>query len=475
MVSGFSRVAITILLIFPYLVFLAKITRWDLPPWSELGPVIKFTFLQSVYSAFFSVFGGLFIALGLARKYSRNLEILILIPVFVPSLFLVISLLNLIRPFPFGLVGTVLAHVFSFSGLVGVVLFAKMRERLGGMIELAFVEGANRRSILFKLVLPLLKSDIMNLFVLVFIIAFGSFSIPLITGSVGAVAFEVLTYQKIIIEGNFAQAFGLATMQVLLVAMIVLSYSPKTSLKSQRIANLSGIGLWPGLFYGLFISFGSVCGIFFVVPHIPHEIESVLPGRILGSLLVGMGVGVFSFLCLSMIVLGSPHVAFEKFLKSYVAPSVTLVGFAFLLLGITFRLFSIVAIVFGLVMVFIPGLYRLLLDDNIRSLRNQIEVARTMGATNYQIFSYITFPQCAKSIGLLSGCAGFWAVGDFALSRLVSDRTITVAMLVDDLLGSYRLSAASVLAGLLLVIGAGIFWMFRSLGNVLSQKSDSPL
>jgi ABC-type Fe3+ transport system permease subunit len=123
----------------------------------------------------------------------------------------------------------------------------------------------------------------------------------------------------------------------------------------------------------------------------------------------------------------------------------------------------------------VPGLFRLGLADDMKSLRTQIEVAKTMGANAKQIFYNISFPQLVTGIARLSGFAAFWAVGDFALSRLISARTISVAMLVDDLLGSYRLSAASCLVLLLILLGACIYWLFRGLGNVLSQKSDTPL
>lgn len=472
--TSLVRVLVCLFLIFPYLTFIAKVKIWSLPEWRELGPVLSFTFLQAALSGIFSLLGGFMIALGLARR-KTNFIYWVLLPSFVPSLFLVISIMNVINPFPFGLWGTVLVHTFTYSGLVGVVLLSKIRERAGGMIELAHIEGASRSSVIFNLVIPILKSDLMNLFTLIFVISFGSFSVPLLTGSVGAITFEVLTYQKIIIEGNFPQAFGLVTMQLLITAVIALLYSPQTSVRSRRFANLESIFWMPGDLYGKILVLLSVFGLFLVDSNIPTEIWQVLPGRVLGSVVIGIGSGILCFAFLTSICFGLPHSYFERFLLSYVSPSVPIIGFGFLLLGFSNVLFAPLAIIFGLVMSTLPGLYRLLLADDVKSLRNQIEVARTMGAGWNQIFTYITFPQCVKSISLLSGFCAFWAVGDFALSRLVASRTINVAMLVDDLMGSYRLGAASVLVWLLLVIGGGIFLLFRGLGNVLSKKSDSPL
>lgn len=472
---GVARVLVGLFLIFPYLVFLAKIQMWDLPAWHELGPVLYFTSLQAFLSAVLSVVGGLFIALGLAKRTSPSLEMFVMLPVFLPSLFLVISLMNLIQPFPFGLTGTVLTHVFSLSGLVGIVLFNKLRERAGGMIELAFVEGATRGNILKDLILPLLKSDLRNLLVLVFVITFGSFSIPLLTGKVGAITFEVLTFQKIIIDGNFAQAFGLATLQLLFTATIVLIYSPVTSSRSRRIANLAAIGWWPGFTFGIFLALVAFAGLFLVTPQFSREILSALPGRILGSLIIGLGTGVISFFLLAMICFGMPHRYFERFLNSYVVPSVTLVGFGFLLLGVQSRVFPLLAIMSGIAMTILPGLYRLRLADDLKSLSRQVEVAKTMGASARQIFSNVLFPQCVQGIGALSGYAAFWAVGDFALSRLVADRTISVGMLVDDLLGSYRLASATGLVWLLILMGGALFFLFYSVGKKTAQRAQIPL
>ncbi|OQW51947.1 MAG: hypothetical protein A4S09_09785 [Proteobacteria bacterium SG_bin7] len=469
--TGLARVLVVLFLIFPYLIFIAKIKVWDLPAWDELGPVLSFTVLQAALSGVFSLLGGFAIALGLARARFKLIPWMLL-PSFVPSLFVVISVMNVIKPFPFGLWGTVLVHTFTLSGLVGAVLMTKLRERAGGMIELAYVEGASRFAIISRLVVPVMKSDLMNLFILVFVVSFGSFSIPLLTGAVGAITFEVLTYQKIIIEGNFAQAFGLATTQLLITGAIVISYSPQTSLRSRRFANLESIAWLPGNIYGTILVLISVFGLFLISPSIPAELWSVLPGRIFGSAMIGFGAGLVSFIFLISICFGLPHFYFERFLLSYVSPSIPIIGFGFLLLGVSNILFAPLAIIFGVVMSVLPGLYRLLLADDVKSLRNQIEVARTMGASWNQIFSFITFPQCVRSISILSGFCAFWAVGDFGLSRLVANRTISVAMLVDDLIGSYRLGAASVLVWLLLAIGGSLFLFFQRLGSRLSKRAQ---
>jgi thiamine transport system permease protein len=84
-------------------------------------------------------------------------------------------------------------------------------------------------------------------------------------------------------------------------------------------------------------------------------------------------------------------------------------------------------------------------------------------------------PQLSKELGLIGALAALWASGDFALSSLVAYQDLTVAMLVDELMSSYRLELATWLMAPMLLAGFGCGALFLGAGYVTSRKFSSGL
>ena len=72
----------------------------------------------------------------------------------------------------------------------------------------------------------------------------------------------------------------------------------------------------------------------------------------------------------------------------------------------------------------------------------------------------------------LAGIASFWAVGDFALGKLLLPQDVTLSLLIESLLSSYRLNAAMALMSLLLVLGICCYLFFWSLQFVYSKARN---
>ncbi|MBO9668082.1 MAG: iron ABC transporter permease, partial [Bdellovibrio sp.] len=160
-----------------------------MPDWGELWWAFKNSFLQAFLSATLSLFIGGWASLGIlnfasgrGRKFRLGMEILCLLPNFLPPLFVLLAILNVVDPFPMGIIGISIVHTMMNFGLVAVLLAGVIENKVGGVAELSLVEGSGRLRFLFKGMLPMLKKDLWLLGLFIFVVSFGSFSVPLIVG-----------------------------------------------------------------------------------------------------------------------------------------------------------------------------------------------------------------------------------------------------------------------------------------------------
>src|SRR5207253_2494025 len=155
-----------------------------------------------------------------------------------------------------------------------------------------------------------------------------------------------------------------------------------------------------------------------------YEIQSALIWNFIGSILIGLTVGLFCYGGLLAIAYAWPKLWFEKFLNGYVAPSTALVCFCLLLIGPNEGPTIFFKIPFAITLLSLNSLYRMGWDGSLESLRSQVTVAYTLGASSGQIFKEVLFPQISARAGLLAGIASIWACGDFAVSRILAHRDI---------------------------------------------------
>ncbi|MBX3041892.1 MAG: ABC transporter permease subunit, partial [Bdellovibrionaceae bacterium] len=122
----------------------------------------------------------------------------------------------------------------------------------------------------------------------------------------------------------------------------------------------------------------------------------------------------------------------------------------------------------------LPGLWRMGWRSLVENLQGQRQVAESLGASEFAIWRQVLLPQLAPSISTLAGVAAVWACGDFAISKLIASKDLTLGMMTETLISSgYRLGLATVLSVVLLVASVLCFLVMKGLGYVLSQKSVS--
>lgn len=477
------RLSFVLFLLFPFLFLFTQFRVTEMPDWGELFWAFKNSFIQAFFSAFFSLLVGFWVSLGLLslnegpRKQGRFvLEILCLLPNFLPPIFILLSTLNIIEPFPMGVAGIVIVHTLMNFGLVAVLLAGIIENKMGGMVELAYVEGASRRYFLWKGLFPTLRKDFWLLGLFIFVVCFGSFAVPLIVGGGKGTTVEVLIYEKIRLSSDWGDAVLLAFLQSTFIFALSFIASRGKGSHSTRVANLSLIKSRSGVVVVAGLSFlylfgyvqGFVSGLSMISTF--YEVQSALFWNFLGSMALGLSVGLLCYLGLLAIAYCWPKAWFEKFLNGYVAPSTSLACFSLLILTPNESFYPFIKIPVALTLLSLNSLFRMGWDSELHALQSQMTVAYAMGASHKQIFKEILFPQISTRAGLLAGIASVWACGDFAVSRILAHRDLSIAMMTETLMSGYRLNQAIVLSSLIILSGLLCFTACVGGSRVLRRK-----
>jgi thiamine transport system permease protein len=220
----------------------------------------------------------------------------------------------------------------------------------------------------------------------------------------------------------------------------------------------------------------SLCDSFFSGLHHALELDVLwqeMPSLLYGSSAVALGSGFLVMALLLAIAYLNPTGALRRFLIGYAAPSAALTGFALLIVWRESGDATFAKIALGLALTTVPAFYRLRWDSVLQTLAGQRLVAVTMGASRQLVFRRVIFPQVIRPAAAIAGLTAMWAWGDFALSSVIAERTVTVGMQVQALIDSYRLDVATVLVWILILGGAVTYAFFIGVGRVLGSQSLS--
>ena len=77
----------------------------------------------------------------------------------------------------------------------------------------------------------------------------------------------------------------------------------------------------------------------------------------------------------------------------------------------------------------------------------------------------IVWPQVAPQLLRASGLAALWASSDFAVSGIVAGDLNTLPLLMENLMGNYRIDSAQLLMFPLLVTGLILYGIFAGAGR----------
>ncbi|MES2965196.1 MAG: hypothetical protein V4760_15020 [Bdellovibrionota bacterium] len=459
-----------------------------LPDSSELLPVLWFTFGQAFVSAGLAVVLGFLGALGLqwvgvrlGPRSSRTAEVMSLLPNVAPVLVFILAMFRF-APSLKGFAGVVVAHALLNVGLVSVALTRAIQDKLSGMADLAWIEGAGRIRFLRRVAIPLLRGEILALFLFVFAICFASFAVPMMIGGTRGTTIETLIWQKIRLGGDWSSAIGLSILQFafLMALAFLLGREPATPIagarSGQRILSWAGgvpFLLAPTVFILLTLLENPFAGLSQLGAGSAHSFSELVADKLVASFFVSFLSGSLIVGLLMTIAYLDPRGVTRRLLLGAVAPSAVITGFAILFLWRETGTATLIKISIGLALVATPAFYRLRWDGVLSSLRGQRSIAETLGASRSLIFRKIVWPQTIGAACFVAGLASLWAWGDFALSRVVAEGDVTLALIVQSLMESYRLELALTLVWILILGSAVTFFIFEGAGRVLGSKSQT--
>jgi len=481
-----KAIALAVFLVFPFVALLFNAAEPSFPWSPEVGRIFLLTTLQAGASAAASVIAGvlggcglLWLAPRLPGALRRLAEGVAILPNAAPVLLLLLAVMRLF-PVARGFPGIIFVHVLLNAGLIAVAFAHLVASKISAMAELAFVEGASGWRFFRRVSLPVLGADLAQLFLFVFAVCFASFAVPLTLGGSQASSVEVLIYQKIRISADWSQAVGLAVLQMLVVLSLswwlrrgesaplafrpvrtpLLEWAPGLALVFGPAAILV-LGMLEGLAPGLR-----------QLDALP-ELQQEFPRLLAGSVVVGVMSGLIVVSGLLAFAFARPSGRLQRFFSGYAAPSSVLVGFAILLTWRAPGVATYFKIPLGIAWVAIPSFYRFQWSAVLASLEGQITVASTLGAGDGLIFRRLVFPQVIAPAARLGGIAALWAWGDFALSSVVAERPVTLAMAAQALMNSYRLDGATVVVWAVLLGGLVTYGFFAGAAYVLGAESKT--
>lgn len=479
----FLRFSIVLFLLFPFLFLLVEFRLQESLDWAEIIWALKNTFNQAFLSALFSSVLGLWLALSLIKirqtQVRKTLDIICLVPNLLPTIFVLLATLKSFNYFPMGTTGIVIIHAIINVGLVGTLLAQILESHYGRMAFVAYASGASKLRFYGRVLLPTIWRQLSQVFLFVFVMCFGSFSVPLVVGGGRGTTLEVLIYEKIRLSQEWGAAVYISIIQsifIFILSLLLYRNSRKSALGERY--NISYYGSYSGLLVVAALLYVFVWGygggvldglqhFQFIIDN-RHEIFQLAGG----TLWVGLTVGFLTaFLLLSIVYLSHAR-WFTTFLNGYVTPSTALAGFSMLGIINFLKLDKSIGVPIVIVLLGVCGLFRLGLYQLLQDLRSQTRIAYILGAKPWQIFSRILLPQTMREVGKLAALAAMWACGDFAVSRIIATKTFTLAMMTDALMSGYRLNHAVLISLIVILCAVLVFAFIQGVFNVIGKKLD---
>lgn len=482
----------------------AAITAAQAPVWA-LGPAdgaaLRFTLLQAALSAAVSCALAVPLARALARRRfagRSGLIRLLAAPFLLPVVVAVLGLLAVFgRAGPvnqaliglglpplsiFGLHGVVLAHVFLNLPLVTRMLVQGWQsipaERFRLAEALAMPPAAQFR----HLELPMLRVVLPGAAATVFLLCLTSFAVALtLGGGPGASTLELSIYQALRFEFDLGRAALLAALQFALCASVTLI--------GLRLAAApafgAGLGRPPAIpapkgwrqavdataivLAALFLLSPLAAVVWRGLPGLSALPPGVLPalGRSVGlavtSALLAIGAALVLALAVAkgrrwleiaaMLPLAASGLVMGTGMFLFVHPAISPEALA---LPLTLVINATMAL---------PYLFRLLLPE-ARALRADYgRLGASLGLEGLAQLRLVTLPQLARPLGFGAGLAAALSMGDLGVIALFAgERTETLPLLVQRLMGAYRMEAAAGAALVLVTASFALFWIFDNWG-----------
>ncbi len=460
---------------------------------------IRFTVAQAVVSAFVSVLLAVPVARALARRQFAGRSVLITLlgaPFLVPVVVAVLGLLavfgrqgllnsglvafGLPRLSIYGFHGVVLAHVFFNLPLAVRMILQGWQAIPAERFRLASALGFAPSDILRHLERPMLREVLPGAALVIFTLCLSSFAVALtLGGGPRATTVELAIYQALRFDFDLGRAATLSATQFALCAMAVLLslgfvQTPGFGAGLDRAAaKWGGLGRYHALQDATAIGFASL---FLVLPlamlaarGLPGVFD--LPATIWPAMARSLIVaGVCTALTIVAAVLLAAAIVRGRFARllelsgmlPLAASSLVLGTGLFLIIHPLIAVERLALPVTALVnaTLALPFVLRIILPT-MRKIESDFgKLATSLSLTSTARWRWLVLPRLRGPLGFASGLVAALSIGDLGVIALFAgDRGVTLPLLVQRLMGSYRMDAAAGVALVLVSLSFAVFWL----------------
>jgi thiamine transport system permease protein len=485
------------LVIAPLLAVAARGTGFALSPadWAA----VRFTLTQAALSAAFSTALAVPVARALARRRFPGRQALITLmgaPFLLPA---VVAVLGLLAVFGrsgiindlgamlglpavsiYGLHGVVLAHVFLNLPLAVRMILQGWQAIPAERFRLAESLGFAPAEVARHLERPMLRAVLPGAALVIFVICLTSFAVVLtLGGGPAATTVELAIYQAVRFDFDLGRAALLALVQFALCAaavglawVLVRPAGFGAGLdRGSQISGPPGWRIWTDA--GVIVA----AALLLIVPLVAVILRGVpgvtnLPPSVLAAALRSVLVAV---LCTCITVSAALIMAVAVAGRSRgtwiidaaavlpLATSGLVLGTGLFLIIQPFAPPTTVALPVTILVnmaLSLPYTYRLLLPDARALVSDYGRLADSLALTGVARWRWVILPRLARPLGFGAGIAAALSMGDLGVIALFAwESSVTLPLMVRELMGSYRIDAAASAALLLVALSFGLFWI----------------
>ena len=450
---------------------------------------LRFTLLQSVYSATLSVGLAIPIARALARRQFVGRGALVMLlgaPFIMPVIVAIFGLLavfgrNSVLSTLLGWVGLPPVSIYGLHGVVLAHVFFNLplaiRLVLLGWLSIPaerFRLAASLNAPVGRLLeLPMLRTVVPGAFVIIFLLCLTSFAVALtLGGGPKSTTLELAIYQSLRFDFDLGKAALLGVVQFGLCAVLsalvwTMSWPEQLGVGLDRVVErwdaggpavdgllIAGVAGFLGLPLAMVIWRGAP-----ELVQLPPAVW-LAAARSLGVALAS--VGLMTVLALALVVRGGQTTVVVGVLP--LATSSLVMGTGLFLLLFPFGLVANMALPITILVnavMSLPFAIRVLAPAHAQSEAGFGRLAASLGLRGWSRLRWLTLPRLRRPLGFAAGLTAALSMGDLGVVALFAgERAETLPLAMSRLMGAYRMDAAAGAGVLLLALSLGLFWVF---------------
>lgn len=474
---------------------------WRLSPMDVSA--IRFTVFQAGLSAIISTLFAVPLARALFRRrfFGRDLLISAMSAPFVlPVLAAILGLMAIFgRSGPvnsvltaaglqtvsiYGLHGIILANVFFNLPLATRMLLHGWHSIPSARFRLAQALLMHPKDQFWHLEWPMLRRHLGGILVAIFLICLTSFAISLtLGGGPKSSTIELAIYQALRFDFDLGRAAVLAAVQFALcagVAIAAMQLTPPDGLGigiARAVAAQRPSGLrWIAdccviVLTAVFLLAPLIAALASGISGLPDLPRSVWPA-LFRSVLVAVGSAALASIAALILAMAAAK-SNQKWLEFTAMLPLAASG---LVLGtglfLAFRpFFGTHALALPITLITntaltLPFLYRLLLPEARQFVCGYARLTLSLGLPLWPELRFITLPMLARPLGYGAGLAAALSMGDLGVNALFADvKTATLPLLVQQLMGAYRMDQAAAATLVLVVCSGALFFALDRIGK----------